>query len=62
MIIIDFECKILEYKIGNHWGKGLKKPQKLGITQAVLQTLNAEFQNTKIGTIIYSVCVCVCVC
>ena len=35
---------------------------KLGIIQALLQTLNEIFQNTKISTILYSVCVCVCVC
>ena len=28
--------------------------QKLGIIQAVLQTLNAKFQNTKIGITIYN--------
>ena len=39
----------------NHRGKGVKKPQKLGVTQAVLQTLNEKFQNTKIGTTIYIV-------
>ena len=38
---------------------GEKIYQKLGIIQAVLQTLNAKFQNTKIGTTIYIVCVCV---
>ena len=37
----------------NHWGKRVKKSQKLGIIQAVLQTFNAKFKNTKIGTIIY---------
>ena len=31
-----------------------KKLQKLGIFQGVLQTLNAKFQNTKIGSTIYS--------
>ena len=34
---------------------------KLGIIQAVLQTLNSKFQNIKISTTMYSVCVCVCV-
>ena len=29
----------------------------LGIIQALLQTLNEIFQNTKISTMIYSVCV-----
>ena len=32
-----------------------KKPQKLDIIQAVLQTLNKKYQNTKIGTTIYSI-------
>ena len=32
---------------------------KLGIMQALLQTFNEIFQNKKISTIIYSVCVCV---
>ena len=31
--------------------------QNLGIIQVVFQTLNTKFQNTKIGTTIYSVCV-----
>ena len=35
---------------------------KLGIIQALLQTLNKIFQNGKISTIIYSVSVCMCVC
>ena len=34
--------------------------QKIGIIQAVLQTLNGKFQNKKIVTTIYSMC-CVCV-
>ena len=31
----------------------------LGIIQALLQTLNEIFQNTKISTIVYSIYVCV---
>ena len=31
----------------------------IGIIPALLQTLNKIFQNKKISTIIYSVCVCV---
>ena len=41
--------------------RGKKTPPKLDTIQAVLQTLNAKFQSTKIVTTIYSVCVCVCV-
>ena len=33
----------------------MKKSQKLGIIQAVLQTLNIKFHGIKIGAIIYSV-------
>ena len=42
--ITDFECKIPKYKNGKPLKNGEKKPQKLGIIQAVLQTLNAKFQ------------------
>ena len=40
--------------MASHLKKGEKKPQKLGIIQALSQTLNAKFQTTKIGTTIYS--------
>ena len=33
----------------------------LGIIQALLQTLNEIFQNTKISTIVYSICVYMCI-
>ena len=43
--------------------KGVEPPpQELDIIQAFLHTLNAKFQNTKIGTILYNVCACACVC
>ena len=43
----------------NHWVKIDENGffPKLGITQALLQTLSEKFQNTKISTIIYSMCV-----
>ena len=56
-IIKYFECKIPKYKIGNPCGKWVEKSQKLGIIQSVLQNLDEKFQNTKIGTTFYSVCV-----
>ena len=34
---------------------------KIGIIQEFLQTFNGIFQNIKISTFIYSVCLCVCV-
>ena len=51
----------LNISFKNQRGKrGNKKTQKLGIIQAVLQTLNAKLQNTKIDTtLIWCVCVCV---
>ena len=56
--ITDFEYKIPKYKNRKPLRKrGEKQSQKLSIIQALLQTLNAKFQNTKIGTIIYSLCV-----
>ena len=39
--------------------RGEKQITKIGIIQAVLQTFNVKFQNTKIGTKVYSACACV---